>query len=53
MPLNNLRKEKVFKAVAEMNGRPRKCLGYKTPLEVFIEQAKQKEYQILSGALMS
>ena len=53
MPLNNLTKEAVFKAVAEMNGRPRKCLGYKTPLEVFIEQAKQKENQILSGALMS
>jgi IS30 family transposase len=35
MSLLEVTKEQVFKAVHKLNSRPRKCLGYKTPYEVF------------------
>ena len=35
MPLDNVSKEEVLAATNAMNHRPRKCLGYKTPWEVF------------------
>ena len=35
MKLNHVTKKEVIKAVGKLNSRPRKCLGYKTPYEVF------------------
>jgi IS30 family transposase len=37
MGLINISIKKVFDAVHKLNSRPRKCLGYKTPYEVFEE----------------
>ena len=37
MKLNNISKKKVFDVVHKLNSRPRKCLGFKTPYEVFEE----------------
>ena len=37
MPLDSVSEEEVFAAANAMNHRPRKCLGYKTPWEVFTE----------------
>ena len=37
MALDKASKEDVYTAVNAMNHRPRKCLGYKTPWEVFTE----------------
>ena len=37
MQLDQVSKEEVFAATEAMNNRPRKCLGYKTPWEVFNE----------------
>jgi len=35
--LTNIKVEKVIQAVDKLNSRPRKCLNYKTPYEVFEE----------------
>ena len=35
MPLHKVTEKELFKATNLMNNRPRKCLGYKTPWEVF------------------
>ncbi|PIP81316.1 MAG: IS30 family transposase [Gammaproteobacteria bacterium CG22_combo_CG10-13_8_21_14_all_40_8] len=37
MELMDVTKQSVFEAVHKLNSRPRKCLGYKTPYEVFEE----------------
>ena len=37
MKLDKITEEEVLSAVNEMNHRPRKCLGFKTPWEVFAE----------------
>jgi len=37
MELIDVTKEEVFAAIHKLNSRPRKCLGYKTPYEVFEE----------------
>jgi IS30 family transposase len=37
MALDKVNEKEVFKATDLMNNRPRKCLGYKTPFEVFAE----------------
>ena len=37
MRLDKLSEKEVLSAVNEMNHRPRKCLGFKTPWEVFAE----------------
>ncbi len=37
MKLTNIKVEKVIDAVDKLNSRPRKCLDYKTPYEVFEE----------------
>ena len=39
-------------AVSEMNNRPRQCLGYKTPLEVFFEKTQKRKNLNPSVALM-
>jgi len=43
----------VFTAVDKLNSRPRKCLGYKTPYEVFesltgIDIRKIKSYALMT-----
>jgi IS30 family transposase len=35
LELNNISIKQVFEAVHKLNNRPRKCLGFKTPYEVF------------------
>jgi IS30 family transposase len=40
MSLDEVSEEEVFTAVNAMNHRPRKCLEYKTPWEVFTEFTK-------------
>ena len=37
MELHNVAVAKVVKAIDKPNSRPRKCLGWKTPYEVFEE----------------
>jgi IS30 family transposase len=37
MELKNISIKQVFEAVHKLNNRPRKCLGFKTPYEVFQE----------------
>ncbi len=36
--LKNLHPRKLAKAVEAINNRPRKCLGYRTPMEAFLEE---------------
>ena len=40
MPLDKVTEAEVLAAANAMNHRPRKCLGYKTPWEVFTELTK-------------
>jgi hypothetical protein len=35
MALDNVSEKEAFRATDLMNNRPRKCLGYKPPFEVF------------------
>ncbi len=35
LQLHKVTEKEMFKATELMNNRPRKCLGYKTPREVF------------------
>ena len=35
MELHDVAVEKVAEAIDKLNSRPRKCLGWKTPYEVF------------------
>ena len=44
MPLDNVSKDEVFEATEAMNHRPRKCLDYKTPWEVFTQLTQIKSY---------
>ncbi|SMN16307.1 Mobile element protein [uncultured Candidatus Thioglobus sp.] len=37
MKLINIAKDDVKIAVNKLNSRPRKCLGFKTPYQVFLE----------------
>ena len=53
MPLDKVTVREVTKAVIEMNNRPRKCLGYKTPLEVFTRKANMAFRVGRYGALVS
>ncbi len=53
MELLDVSQKKVLEAVHKLNCRPRKCLGYKTPCEAFIE-ATGVNIEILKGyALMT
>jgi IS30 family transposase len=42
--------KEAFRATDLMNNRPRKCLGYKTPFEVFA-QMTGKDY-FLNGSIL-
>jgi IS30 family transposase len=38
--LKKVTEEDVIKAVKRLNNRPRKCLGYRTPSEIFWKEAR-------------
>lgn len=52
MKLVNIAKRKVFDAIDRLNSRPRKCLGYKTPYEVFMELSGLDARILLKGILL-
>jgi hypothetical protein len=45
--------EQVFDAVHKLNSRSRKCLGFKTPYEVFEEFTGISEKRLIGYALMT
>lgn len=45
--------KQVFEAVHELNSRPRKYLGFKTPYEVFAEWIGVIEKRLTDYALMT
>lgn len=53
MELIGITGQQVFEAIDKLNSRPRKCLGYKTPYEVFFELTGMKIRSIVAGALMT
>lgn len=53
MELINVTKQEVYSAVHKLNSRPRKCLGYKTPYEVFEELTGIKQNTLTGYALMT
>ena len=53
MKLNNISENKVTKATNLMNNRPRKCLDYQTPFEVFTKMIGKDYFFKQSVALMS
>jgi IS30 family transposase len=50
--LDNVTNEEVAAAVEAMNQRPRKCLGFQTPCEVFTQWTQPQSTLSTSGALM-
>ena len=53
MELVNVTSKEVFDAVHKLNSRPRKCLGYKTPYEVFEELTGINKEVLTGHALMT
>lgn len=53
MELIDVTAKQVFKAVHKLNSRPRKCLGFKTPYEVFEELTGITEKRLTGYALMT
>jgi len=53
MELIDVTMKQVFDAVHKLNSRPRKCLGYKTPYEVFEELTGIKQNTLTGYALMT
>ena len=53
MKLNNVSAEQVIAAVDNLNNRPRKCLKYKTPYEVFYALTGVNVENIISCALIT
>jgi len=53
MELIEVTAKQVFKAVHKLNSRPRKCLGFKTPYEVFEELTGISEERLTGYALMT
>ncbi len=53
MELINVTKKQVLDAVHKLNSRPIKCLGFKTPYEVFEELTGINEKILTGYALMS
>jgi IS30 family transposase len=53
MELIDVTRKQVFDAVHKLNSRPRKCLGYKTPYEVFEELTGIKQNTLTGYALMT
>lgn len=52
-PLDGVDKEEVDKVVSELNHRPRKTLGYRTPWEVFKEMAGWNDADLGGVALIT
>lgn len=52
MELVGVTKKAVFKAVDKLNSRPRKCLGFKTPYEVFEELTGITRNYLLTGVAL-
>jgi transposase, IS30 family len=42
IPFDNITDHELQRVVKKLNNRPRKCLGYKTPFEVFSKSCEQK-----------
>lgn len=42
IPFDNITNHDLQRVVKKLNNRPRKCLGYKTPFEVFSKSCEQK-----------
>ena len=53
MELIDVTIKQVFEAVHKLNSRPRKCLGFKTPYEVFEELTGIKEKRLTGYALIT
>ncbi|VAW80201.1 Mobile element protein [hydrothermal vent metagenome] len=53
MELIEVTKNQVSEAVHKLNSRPRKCLGYKTPYEAFVEQTSIKKKTLMGYALIT
>lgn len=53
MELIDVTIKEVFRAVDKLNSRPKKCLNYKTPYEVFKELTGIDMNNLLGYALMS
>jgi len=53
MELIDVTIRQVFEAVHKLNSRPRKCLGFKTPYEVFEELTGIKEKTLTGYALIT
>ena len=45
--------KQVFEAVDKLNSRPRKCLGFKTPYEVFEELTGVDVNRLMGYALIT
>ena len=52
MALDNVSEKETFRIIDLMNNRPRKCLGYKTPFEVFAKMTSRDYFLNGSVALM-
>lgn len=53
MELIDVTAKQVYEAVHKLNSRPRKCLGYKTPYEVFEELTGIKKNRLTGYALIT
>ncbi len=53
MELIDVTTREVLDAVHKLNSRPKKCLGYKTPYEVFEELTGINEKTLTGYALMT
>lgn len=53
MNLLEATQQQVLEAVHKLNTRPRKCLGFRTPVEVFMEKTGLSEKDLVGYALIS
>ncbi len=53
MELIDVTKKEVYDAVHKLNSRPRKCLGYKTPYEVFEELTGISQEELTGHAIIT
>ena len=51
--LDNVSLQETWEAIMKINNRPRKCLGYKTPVEDFNEMTQQNIEKLIRGALIT
>ncbi|MCW7553949.1 IS30 family transposase [Endozoicomonas gorgoniicola] len=53
MELDKVTEDQVFSAVDKLNNRPRKCLGFRTPYEVFEELTGVNVRKLMGYALIT